>query len=183
MLFRAQALSHSQQDPTEGSILLRSPRILWGCCVAALLAAAGIALLLSTARYTPHVRVGGSLLADARAPAAAVPQAQLLVPASALPFLRRGQRIALRYPALPSDAGQHGYATVRSVSRAPPAQGDMQTQGADGQARFRVLLTPEPAPQQEPLQAGMELEARIALRPVRLIDWIVHAKPAPREQP
>ncbi|MFM9433175.1 Flp pilus assembly protein CpaB [Janthinobacterium sp. CG_23.3] len=177
MLFRAQALSHSQQDPTEGSILLRSPRILWGCCGAALLAAAGIALLLSSAHYTPQLRVGGRLLADAAAPHGTTPTAQLLVPASALPLLRRGQRIALRYPALPADAGRHGYASISSVSRAPQPQAD-----AGAQPRFSVLLAPETLALQEPLQAGMAIESNIALPQVRLIDWIIHAKPAQQEQ-
>jgi len=148
MLFRAESLSHAQQDEAEGRILLRSPRILWACSIASLLAAAAIGMLLYGARYTPHMRLSGQLLS--------VSAGQLLVPASALPHIRTGQRVAVHYPV----SGAHGHATVSALARVNDS----------GASRYRVLLVPDPQPS---LQAGTELEALIALPPVRLLDWII----------
>lgn len=148
MLFRAQALSHLQQDQSEGRILVRSPRILWGCSIASLCAAAAIAVLLLAARYTPHMRLNGQLRTGA--------EARVLVPASALPHIRHGQRIEVHYP----ETGQQGHATVATVTR--------MTDG--GPVRYQVLLVPDQPPS---LQAGVELEASIALPQIRLLDWVV----------
>jgi hypothetical protein len=148
MLFRAQALSHAQQDQAEGRILIRSPRILWGCSIASMCAAAAIAALLFTAHYTPPLRLSGQLRSAAAA--------QLLVPAAALPHIRAGQRIPVHFPG----TGQHGHATVSSVMRANDS----------GPARYQVLLIPDAQPS---LRAGMEIEASIVLPNVRLLDWIV----------
>lgn len=147
MLFRAQALSHSQQDQTEGRVLVRSPRILWACSIAAILAAAGIALLLFLASYTPQVQASGRVLADGHA--------ELLVPGAALPYLQRGQRLALRFPAA------DGAGTVLSASGR------------------QVLIAP--AEHSFP-PAGTSVQARIALREVRLIDWLTQAG-RPRREP
>jgi hypothetical protein len=150
MFFRHQALSHSRQDQTEGRILLRSPGILWGCSIASLLAACGIALLLFMARYTPHVRLSGRLQASDGSIAV-----QLLAPAHAIPMITQGQTMTLHYPALAKRAA----GSVRSVSRVPQPSGS-----------YPILLVPEsPAS----LQAGMVVEADLALPSIRLIDWIV----------
>ncbi len=161
MLFRAEALHHAQQDQSEGHILVRSPGVLWGCAIVAAVSAAAIALLLFGARHSPQLEAAGRILPDG--------QAQLLVPARALAHIRPGQRLVLRYPALPA-AGPGHHGTVRLISRIPEA-------GAAGPHRYRILITPDPRGVHEPLQAGMVVEATLALPEIRLIDSILRTRP------
>lgn len=181
MLFRTEALSHAQQDHTEGRVLERNPSILSGCSIVAIAATGATAMMLFAAHYTPRLRTDGHLLNDGNV--------QLLVPASALPYIGPGQRIALHYPALqdlelhppaPKDPvlndpapspqpGKADYGAVQSISRLPVAD-------AGRPPRYQILIKPDPRATRPPLQEGMAAQATLALGDVRLIDWIIPDK-------
>lgn len=155
MLFRAEALDFSQRDHTEGRVLLRSPRILWACTLAALLATLALLALLFSARHTPHIRLSGHALAAGGV--------ELLAAPDALPHLYPGRRVALHYPGRPAIRSE---GTVKSVSALPRA--------GTGAGSYPVVLTTI-APVQ--VQAGMEVQAELPLPPTGLLDWI--RRPAP----
>jgi len=114
-------------------------------------------------------------------PAGTQLEAHLYGPSRAIGFVRAGQRVQIRYQAYPYQKFGHYEGTVVSVSRSTvnPAELPGQFAAQAGSAaepvyRITVRLDSQAvraygAPM--PLQAGMQLEADIALEKRRLIEW------------
>jgi len=114
-------------------------------------------------------------------PAGTQLEAHLYGPSRAVGFVRPGQRVQIRYQAYPYQKFGHYEGTVASVSRSTvnPAELPAQVAAQGGIAaepvyRITVRLDSQSvraygAPM--PLQAGMQLEADIALEKRRLIEW------------
>jgi membrane fusion protein len=117
-------------------------------------------------------------------------EAHLYGPSRAVGFVRAGQRVLLRYQAYPYQRFGHYEGVVASVSRAALSPGELPPQLAGmtsltglvaGSAsepiyRITVNLTSQTVTAygaQVPLQAGMALEADIALERRRLFEWVL----------
>ncbi len=118
-------------------------------------------------------------------PAGSELKAQLLIPSSAIGFVRPGQRVLLRYEAFPYQRfGQHP-GVVSEVSRSAASPSEL-TQRLAGLASLHGAAEPiypvtvrlasqtvtaygEPVP----LQPGMQLEADVLLERRRLIEWVL----------
>lgn len=103
-------------------------------------------------------------------------RAQLLVPSSAIGFVKSGDRVLLRYHAYPHQKfGAHAGTVIR-VSRS--ALGGNQKDGDTKQSLYRVLVSLD---QQgvlafgkiEPLRPGMQLEADIIGERRKLYEWLL----------
>jgi len=124
---------------------------------------------------------GQSVVADAPLlsiiPAGAALEAQLLVPTRAAGFLAAGQRVALRYQAFPFQRFGSSGAVVKEVSRTLIAPADAQLPVPLSEPAYRVTVvldrqTVQAYGRELPLQAGMLLDADIALDRRPLIEWL-----------
>jgi membrane fusion protein len=114
-------------------------------------------------------------------PADARLEAHLYSPSRAVGFLRPGQRVMLRYQPYPYQKFGHYEGTVASVSRSAVSPSEMPAElagatGAAAEPMYRVTVTLERQSvaaygKDMPLQAGMMLEADIALEKRRLYEW------------
>jgi len=115
-------------------------------------------------------------------PQGATLQAQLYAPSSAIGFIRAGQPVRLRLEAFPYQKFGPLEGEVVQVSRTPLAAGELaaQTLAATspqrpGEALFRITVALSPtalALWQQPLTAGMRLQADVLLERRRLIEWL-----------
>lgn len=121
-------------------------------------------------------------------PAPARLRADLYVPSSAIGLLRTAQPVALRYDAFPYQRYGHQPGHVASVARTPlqaselaalPLPGALSGNvvGADTEPLYRVTvaLDRQTVPvdgRDEPLAAGMQLQADVLLERRRLIEWL-----------
>jgi len=127
-------------------------------------------------------------------------QAHLYGPSRAVGFVRPGQQVLLRYQAYPYQRFGHYEGVVMSVSRAALSPGELPAQLAGltsltglvaGSAsepiyRITVSLTSQSVTAygtQVPLQAGMALEADVALERRRLFEWVLDPLYAVTGQP
>lgn len=129
-----------------------------------------------------HVGTAGPLLTIV--PAGAHLEAHLYGPSRAVGFVRPGQRVLLRYQAYPYQKFGHHEGVVTAVARAALNPGELPPQlaGADALAGKEPVyrITVRPARQTidaygvpQPLQAGMQLDAEIALEQRRLYEWML----------
>jgi membrane fusion protein len=115
-------------------------------------------------------------------PAGSKLQAQLFGPSGAIGFVKPGQRVSLRYESYSYQKfGAYG-GTVASVSRSPVAAGDLPNQLASAspgsEPLFRVIVdldrqTANAYGEAVPLQAGMRLDANVAIEARQLYEWIL----------
>lgn len=103
-------------------------------------------------------------------------RAQLLVPSSAVGFVKSGDRVLLRYQAYPYQKFGAHEGTVIRISRS--ALAGSQKDGDAQQSLYRVLVSLD---QQgvlaygtmEPLRPGMQLEADIMGERRKLYEWLL----------
>ena len=111
-------------------------------------------------------------------PAGAALQAQLLVPTRAAGFIRPGQEVALRYQAFPYQRFGHHTGTVLQVGRSVLQPNETSLPLPVQEPVYRVTVS-LPAQQVraygEPmaLQAGMLLDADVAIDRRSILQWIV----------
>jgi membrane fusion protein len=110
-------------------------------------------------------------------PAGATLQAQLLVPSRAAGFLAAGQPVALRYQAFPFERFGSARGVVQEISRSLIAPGDAALPLTLDEPAYRVTVALQRQSvhayrKEFALQAGMRLDADIALDRRRLIDWV-----------
>ena len=106
-------------------------------------------------------------------------EAHLFAPSRSIGFVRAGQEVLLRFLAYPHQKfGSHA-ARVITVTRNPMPPADLGFIPADGSReplyRIKVELSAQSISaygREEPLQAGMQVEADIRLDRRRLIEWI-----------
>jgi membrane fusion protein len=106
-------------------------------------------------------------------------EAHLYAPSRAIGFIREGQEVRVRYPAFPYQKSGSHRARVVSVSRNALAPAELGFTPADGSRephyRVKVALERQAVPAyggEQPLQAGMQVEADILLDRRRLIEWV-----------
>jgi membrane fusion protein len=111
-------------------------------------------------------------------------QAQLLAPSSAIGFIRRGERVLLRYSAFPYQKfGEYG-GTVVTVSHAALTSDEVQTLLAGASAAnqsgpfYRVIVEPDSPSVKidgadRPLPASMQVQAFVLLDQRPLYQWIL----------
>lgn len=106
-------------------------------------------------------------------------QAHLFAPSRAVGFIRAGQEVLLRYPAFPYQKFGSQRARVLSVSRGALAPAELGYSPPDGSREplYRVKVELESQTvfaygREEPLQAGMQVEADAILDRRRLIEWM-----------
>jgi len=113
-------------------------------------------------------------------------EAHLYTPSRAIGFVRRGQRVLLRYQAYPYQKFGHYGGVVASVARSAlnPAELPAQLSGLanggerSGEPVYRVTVrldrqTVTAYGQPVALQPGMQLEADLLVERRRLIDWVL----------
>jgi len=106
-------------------------------------------------------------------------QAHLFAPSRAVGFIRAGQEVLLRYPAFPYQKFGSHRASVLSVSQSAVAPAELGFTPPDGSREplYRVKISLETQTvsaygREEPLQAGMQVEADVLLDRRRLIEWV-----------
>lgn len=106
--------------------------------------------------------------------------AQLLAPGEAIGFVREDMPVLLRYSAFPYQKFGQYPGAVAMISRAslgPEGLGEIRP-GPDAAALYRITVAPETPfvnayGRQEPLQAGMEVEAHLMVETRPLYQWIL----------
>ncbi len=124
----------------------------------------------------------GQSVSPATALASVVPRdsallAHLYAPSSAIGFVRPEQPVLLRYQAFPYQKFGHHEGRVLQVSRTPLQAGDVALGAAGGEPVYRITVALERQTvaaygEEQPLTAGMQLEADVLLDRRRLIEWI-----------
>jgi membrane fusion protein len=111
-------------------------------------------------------------------------QAQLLAPSTSIGFLRPGQRVLLRYSAFPYQKFGEYWGTVTEISRAALQAEElkalvpsMQT-AEQAKTFYRVTVAPDRPDvmaygRSEPLQASMQVDARVLLDRRPIYQWIL----------
>jgi membrane fusion protein len=106
-------------------------------------------------------------------------EAHLFAPSRSVGFIRAGQEVLLRYPAFPYQKFGSHRARVLSVSRSAISPAELGVVTADGSReplyRVKVALSAQAVNaygRDEPLQAGMQVEADVLLDRRRLIEWV-----------
>ena len=111
-------------------------------------------------------------------PADSALQAHLYAPSRAIGFIRAGAPVQLRYQAYPYQKFGQQAGVVSQISRVAVAPGDLPYPGTDGEALYRITVTLAAQRitaygRDEPLHAGMRLDADIVLDRRRLYEWIL----------
>ena len=103
-------------------------------------------------------------------------EAELLVPSSAIGFIRAGDQVRLRYQAYPYQKFGHQRGAVVSISRSALASGEPDATPGASLYRVTVALARQSVVaygRAEPLKPGMLLEADIFGEKRRLIEWVL----------
>lgn len=117
-------------------------------------------------------------------PAGAVLQAQLFAPTRSVGFVREGAPVRMRYQAYPYQKFGQASGHVLSVSRTALAAGEIFTMGnpsnsnQNSEPYYRITVALDQQSilaygQQQPLQAGMLLDADIMLETRHLYEWVL----------
>ncbi|MEZ0211278.1 MAG: HlyD family secretion protein [Methylophilus sp.] len=117
-------------------------------------------------------------------PAGAMLQAYLFAPSRAVGFVREGVPVRLRYQAYPYQKFGQASGRVESVSRTALPAGEIFTMGnpsansQNNEPYYRITVALERQSitaygKQQPLQAGMLLDADIMLERRRLYEWVL----------
>jgi membrane fusion protein len=111
-------------------------------------------------------------------------RAELLAPSTSIGFIRPGQRVLLRYSAFPYQKFGQYWGTVIEVSHAALQQEELKslvpTLAPSDQSKtfYRVIVAPDRQDvtaygRLEPLQASMQVEARVLLENRAIYQWIL----------
>lgn len=117
-------------------------------------------------------------------PTGALLQAHLFAPSRAVGFVREGVPVRLRYQAYPYQKFGQASGRVQSISRTAMPAGEIFTMGnvspnsQNSEPFYRITVTLDRQSmtaygQQQPLQAGMLLDADIMLERRRLYEWVL----------
>ena len=112
-------------------------------------------------------------------------EVHLFTPSRSMGFVRAGQKVMVRYQAFPYQKFGHHVGTVASVSRTAVSPSELPGQlaglailGGAGEPIYRIVValdrqTITAYGQEQPLQAGMQLEADVALERRKLYEWVL----------
>lgn len=111
-------------------------------------------------------------------------KAQMLVPSKDIGFLKKGDKVLLRYAAFPYQKFGQYPGQVTRISRAPLRQDEIKLLVDGGAAApsstaiYRITVQPDssyamPYGRKVPLQAGMQVEAHILVETRPLYQWIL----------
>jgi len=117
-------------------------------------------------------------------PQNAVFRAELYAPSRAIGFIRPGQNVVLRFQAYPYQKFGHQTGIVESVSRTALTTNEINDVGMsigglnDREPRYRIIVklpaqTVRAYGEQQPLQAGMLVDADILQEKRRLYEWVL----------
>ena len=117
-------------------------------------------------------------------PQNAVFRAELYAPSRAIGFIRPGQNVVLRFQAYPYQKFGHQTGIVESVSRTALTTDEINDVGMsigglnDREPRYRIIVklpaqTVRAYGEQQPLQAGMLVDADILQEKRRLYEWVL----------
>jgi len=160
-----QALAKEAADnDAKHELVIRAPQ---EGVVAAVLAEPGQSVV-------PDAALASLVPADARL------QAHLYAPSSALGFIRPEQHVRLRVAAFPYQKFGHQPGLVQQVSSTPLQAGELAAlplASKPNEPLYRVTVTLEQQHvmaygREQPLAAGMQLEADVMLERRRLIEWL-----------
>jgi len=161
----AQALAQeSAENEARHAMLIRAPQ---DGTLASVLAEPGQAV-------SPDVALASLVPADARL------QAHLYAPSSALGFIRPEQPVRLRVAAFPYQKFGHQGGVVYQVSSTPLQAGELAAlplAAKPDEPLYRVTVTLERQSvlaygREQPLAAGMQLDADVMLERRRLVEWL-----------
>jgi membrane fusion protein len=161
----AQALAkESAENDTKHELVIRAPQ---DGVVASVLAEPGQSV-------APDAALASLVPADTRL------QAHLYAPSSALGFIRPEQAVRLRVAAFPHQKFGHQAGVVRQVSSTPLQAGELAAlplANRPNEPMYRVTVALERQHvlaygREQPLAAGMQLEADVLLERRRLIEWM-----------
>jgi len=184
-LFRPAAVAERQAQWLGTVLLAQRPSHTFFAVFGALAVAAIVALFMYT-DLTRTARMGGWLVPEedvARTSASTSGivtqlEAHLYSPGNAVGFLRVGQPVRLRYDAYPHQKFGHHEGVIASISRAAISPKDLPPQIAShATPSYRVTVklasqTVAAHGEPVPLEAGMLLEADVALEKRRLYEWV-----------
>lgn len=118
-------------------------------------------------------------------PAGAKLQAQLFAPSGAVGFLKVGQEVRMRFEAFPYQKYGHQTGHVLQISRVPLAAAELAglplsaaaAEGGPAEPLFRITVAMDhpflsASGEQQPLVAGMRMQADVLLERRRLIEWL-----------
>jgi membrane fusion protein len=144
--------------------------------------------VLAAVLAEPGQSVTPELALASLVPAKAKLIAHLYAPSSAVGFLRADQQVLLRYEAFPYQKFGHQPGRVVQVSKTPLQQAELAglplpgvlsgaALGVGGEPLYRVTVSLDRQSVQaygveQPLAAGMQLEADVLLESRRLVEWI-----------
>jgi membrane fusion protein len=111
-------------------------------------------------------------------------RAELLAPSTSIGFLRPGQRVLLRYSAFPYQKFGQYWGTVAEVSHAALQPEELKSlvptlpPSEQSKTFYRVIVVPDRQNvtaygRLEPLQASMQVEARVLLESREIYQWIL----------
>jgi membrane fusion protein len=111
-------------------------------------------------------------------------RAELLAPSTSIGFLRPGQRVLLRYSAFPYQKFGQYWGTVTEVSHAALQPEELKSlvptlpPSEQSKTFYRVIVVPDRQNvtaygRLEPLQASMQVEARVLLESRAIYQWIL----------
>jgi len=129
----------------------------------------------------------GQFVSDATPLAFVVPphsvlEAEIYAPSRAIGFVRPGTEVWIRYEAFPYQKFGQQRGVVRDISDTPVPVGsnglvvERARAASEPVYRIRVALDAQAVKaygRQQPLKAGMQMEASLALEKRRLIEWII----------
>ncbi|NHN88324.1 HlyD family secretion protein [Acetobacter conturbans] len=148
--------------------------------------------VLSTVRGNLGQQVAAGAALVTLLPTGRALDAELYVSSASIGFLRQGEPVRMRYAAFPYQRFGLARGHVSEITRAPitetqPGQGQQQA-GAGGKDKkaasseggdlYRIRVSPDQPyvmayGEKKPLEAGMEVEADIAIDSRRLYQWIL----------
>ncbi len=174
-LFRPEALEARRQQWL-GEVRLIRPLSMSVLVALLVLCAIAIGSWLVLGEYTRKAHVRGLLVPDRDARL----QAHLFAPSSALGFVRAQQPVHLRVAAFPFQKFGHQAGRVQQVSSAPLQAAELATlplASKPNEPLYRVTVTLEQQHvmvygREQPLLAGMQLEADLPLERRRLVEWL-----------
>jgi len=107
-------------------------------------------------------------------------QAHLYAPSRAIGFIRRDDKVLLRYQAFPFQKFGHAHGSVMSISQSPLPAGEFTGNPGGGNAEPLYRITVKLARQTmvaygkpQPLQAGMLVEADVLQEKRKLYEWVL----------
>jgi hypothetical protein len=187
-LFRAEVLA-AQESQWAGAIRLSQTMSHWTVAAVALLLGVGIVAFVGLGSYTRKMQVAGivapangatavsGLDGGARDGAGGRLEVHLYAPASAIGFVRLGQPVLVRYRAFPYQKFGLYRGQVSAIGKTPLAPNELPSNFAGNEGLYRVKVTMARQSvsvhgHEQPLAAGMTLDADLFLDRRRIREWI-----------